>query len=136
MSWDSYIDSLIAHSRVGDTANIDKACIVGENAAWTSGTHPNAFNGSAAEIQKIFAEMKKDDKSGFGVTGITFGGVKYQFLRYDEDAVYGKKKNEGAITIQKCKQCCIVAHCPEGGQHGSCNLAVGKVADYLSSVGY
>ena len=45
MSWDSYIDNLIAQTK--DTSggtHCDKACIIGlDGAAWTSANHANAL---------------------------------------------------------------------------------------------
>ena len=140
MSWDDYITSLVGHSNAANCAHIDKACLIDVNsgAQWTTDGHPNAFHSSDAERSKLAAEMKKGDKSGLGATGIVLGGTKYQFLRYDEDAgaAYGKKKGEGAITVHKSKQVMIIAHCPEGGQHGICNNAVSKVIAYLAEAGY
>ena len=46
MSWDSYIDNLIAQTRrVDGVAHCDKACIIGLDGGgpWTSCTHPNAL---------------------------------------------------------------------------------------------
>ena len=46
MSWDSYIDNLIAQTKGADGAtHCDKACIIGLDggAPWTSALHPNAL---------------------------------------------------------------------------------------------
>ena len=46
MSWDSYIDNLIAQSKdASGTAHVDKGCIIGMDggAAWTTAGHPNAL---------------------------------------------------------------------------------------------
>jgi len=46
MSWDSYIDNLIAQSKDGGgQAHVDKVCIIGIDggAQWTSNTHANAL---------------------------------------------------------------------------------------------
>ena len=43
MSWDSYIDNLIGHSKDSSgSANADSACIIGLNGAkWTTDSHPH-----------------------------------------------------------------------------------------------
>ena len=46
MSWDSYIDNLIAQSKDSSgTAHCDKACIIGVEGGgpWTSAGHANAL---------------------------------------------------------------------------------------------
>ena len=46
MSWDAYIDNLIAQSKGADgSANVDRACIIGlqGGAPWTSAGHANAL---------------------------------------------------------------------------------------------
>lgn len=137
MSWDSYIDNVMGHATFGNVSHIDKAAVFGTDGnAWSSDAHANALKLSDTERKKIASELAREGNSDFGANGIIAGGVKYQFLRYDEGAVMGKKKGEGAITIQKSKTVILAAHCPEGGQQGNCNTAVSKVVDYLASVGY
>ena len=43
-------------------------------------------------------------------------GVKYQFLREQDDGkiVMAKKKGEGAITMQSTKTAVVIAHVEEG----------------------
>lgn len=46
MSWDSYIDNIIAQSKNScGMAHVDKACIIGLDggAFWNSPSHPNAL---------------------------------------------------------------------------------------------
>ena len=136
MSWDSYIDNVIGHAK---GQHIDRAIIFGQDGApWTSAGHANAVKAQGNELKVIADEMKKNQNHGFGATGIRVEGIKYQFLRHDPDhnIVYGKKKGEGAITVEATKAGCILAHCPEGMQHGICNSAVHTVAQYLVSLGY
>jgi profilin len=62
-------------------------------------------------------------------------GVKYQFLRVeDEKIVFGKKKDYGAITLQASKTAIVIGHCQEGCQQGNLNKGVGVIADYLESM--
>ena len=46
MSWDSYLDNLIAQTKdASGTAHADRACIIGLDggAKWTTDAHANAF---------------------------------------------------------------------------------------------
>ena len=46
MSWDSYLDNLIAQSKdAAGTAHVDRACIIGMDggAKWTTDGHASAF---------------------------------------------------------------------------------------------
>lgn len=46
MSWDSYLDNLVAQSKdAAGTAHVDRACIIGIDggAAWTTEGHANAL---------------------------------------------------------------------------------------------
>ncbi len=67
--------------------------------------------------------------------GVFAEGNKYNFLREEEKKiVYAKKKAMGAITLQASKTAIVIAHCPEGGQQGNTNKAVGVIAEYLESM--
>jgi len=140
--WDAYIDNLIGHSKdKSGFAHIDKACMVGKDggALWTSAAHASALKVSGEESARICTNLSAPDPAAnFGAQGVLVEGLKYQFLRYDLDAkcALGKKKENGAITAQSTKSAVIIAHCPEGGQHGLCNNAVAKVAEYLEGAGY
>ena len=68
--------------------------------------------------------------------GIHAEGMKYQFLRVEDDkVVFGKKKECGAITMQASKTAIVIAHTIEGSQQGNSNKGVGVIADYLESLG-
>jgi len=67
--------------------------------------------------------------------GVRAAGTKYQFLREeDKKLVLGKKKGEGAITMQASKTAIVIGHCPEGGQQGNLNKGVAVIAEYLESL--
>ena len=139
MSWDSYLDNLIAHSKdaTGST-HIDKCCIIGIDGGgkWTTDAHPNALKLDATEAANIAKCFKAKDFTVFQAGGIKAEGMKYQFLRSEDGKVaYGKKKGNGAITVQASKTALIVAHCPEGGQQGNTNKGVAAIAEYLESLG-
>ncbi|MDJ0619854.1 MAG: profilin [Calothrix sp. MO_192.B10] len=139
MSWDSYLDNLIAQTKDSSgAAHADKACIIGLDggAKWTTDGHSNALKLSGGEAVNIARCFKSKDFSQFMASGIVAEGVKYQFLREeDQKLVLGKKKDEGAITLQASKTAIVIAHCPEGGQQGNTNKGVAVIAEYLESMG-
>ncbi|XP_065060889.1 profilin-like [Rhopilema esculentum] len=135
MSWDSYIDSLIAFSRdLNGNSHIDKACIIGmDGGMWTTKSHQANLNLSQAECSTIARNMNAGEKGHNFYSGIRLEGLKYQYLKFDGDAklVIGRRIGSGAITIQCSRSAIVVAHCPEGAQHGQCNNGVAKIVDYL-----
>ena len=139
MSWDSYLDNLVAQSKDATGAtHIDKGCIIGLDggAKWTTDGHGCAFKIDPTEGANIAKCFKSKDFTAFMTSGIKAEGTKYQFLREEEKkVVYGKKKGFGAITIQASKTALVIAHCPEGGQQGNTNKGVAVIAEYLESLG-
>ncbi|XP_069135109.1 profilin-like [Argopecten irradians] len=139
MSWDSYLDNLVAQSKDSSgTAHADKACIIGLDGGgkWTTDSHSCAFKLDAGECAQIAKSFKAKDFSACQAGGITMEGVKYQFLREeDKKVVMAKKKDHGAVTCQASKTAIVIGHCPEGGQQGNTNKAVAVIADYLESLG-
>jgi len=139
MSWDSYIDNLVAQSKDSSgTTHVDKAVIFGIDggAAWTTAAHANALKISPTESANIARCFKAKDFSSFMSNGVTVDGLKYQFLREeDQKIVLAKKKGQGALTMQASKTAIVCAHCMEGGQQGNANKAAGVIADYLESLG-
>jgi profilin len=80
--------------------------------------------------------MKSKDFSSFQAGGIHCEGVKYQFLREEDGKiVFGKKKDEGALTMQSSKTAVVIGHTKEGGQQGNTNKGVAVIAEYLESLG-
>lgn len=137
-SWDSYLDNLCEQSKDSSRkSHCDKAAIISLDggASWISQGLPHGINLSPAEGMKIAIMMKTGDFSSAQANGIVLEGVKYQFLREDGKVAFAKKKDHGAITIQKSKSAVVIGHTAEGCQQGNTNKAVGVIADYLESVG-
>lgn len=134
MSWDSYIDNLIGHT----AGSCDKVCIIGlDGSPWTTSGHANSIKLSAEECTNIAKCFKSKDFSSLQASGVRAEGVKYQFLRSEDDKlVMAKKKDEGALTIQSSKTAIVLAHTKEGSQQGNTNKGVGIIAEYLESLGY
>ncbi|XP_041466392.1 profilin-like [Lytechinus variegatus] len=139
MSWDSYIDNLVAQTKdASGTTHCDKACIIGLDggAKWTSDTHGNAYKITPTEGANIAKCFKSQDFSPFMASGVFGEGVKYQFLREeDKKVVFAKKKDHGSITMQASKTAIVLGHCPEGCQQGNLNKGVAIIAEYLESLG-
>ena len=138
MSWDGYIDNLIAQTKdASGTAQCDRACIIGLDggALWTTSAGDNKLKLTGQEGPNIARCFKSKDFSSLRAGGIIVEGIKYQFLREeDRKVVYGKKKGAGAIAMQASKTAIVCGHCPEGGQHGNVNKGVGVIAEYLESM--
>ncbi|EDO34163.1 predicted protein [Nematostella vectensis] len=139
MSWDSYIDNLLAQAKdATGNCHADKACIIGLDggAPWTSAGHACAVKLQPEECTKIANCFKNKDFTSFMSSGIHAEGEKYQFLREEDGKlVLGKKKDHGAITIQASKTALVIGHTKEGGQQGNTNKAVAVIAEYLESLG-
>jgi len=137
MSWDSYIDNLIAQCKdPSGNAHCDQGVIIGLDggAPWTTASTPSGLSISAEEGAVIARCFKSKDFSPFMSNGVTVGGIKYQFLREeDQKVVLCKKKGSGALTLQASKQAIVIGHCPDGGQQGNTNKGVAIIADYLES---
>lgn len=132
MSWDSYIDNLIGHT----VDNCDKACIIGlDGSKWTTDAHAKSIKISGAEAATIGRVFQSGDFSPLQASGIMMEGLKYQFLRGEENLILGKKKDNGAITMQKTKTAIVIGHTKEGGAAGNTNKGVAVIADYLESLG-
>jgi profilin len=135
MSWDSYIDNTIAHSKLGEIAQIDKVAIIGQNGAlWTSHNHANSLKLGADEALVIGQAFANNDMSRPQSAGLMIEGKKYQFLRGDDEAMILKLKDNGSITCAASSTAVVVAHCIEGGQLGQVNIATNVISEYLKSL--
>ena len=132
MSWNDYIDNLIAQSKGSSgKANIDKACIIGlENGnMWTTQENPHVLRLTPDEGMIIAECFRKKDFTGFS-TDIRLENKGYIFLRdIDNKMVLARR-----ITMQASKSAVVIARTREGGQQGITNIAVAKIAYYLESV--
>ena len=140
MSWDSYIDNLIAQSKdASGNAHADMACIIGLDggAKWTSDQHPCALKLSQREAsviarcfkEKNFRPFMQDMESLVDVEG-----AAWIFLReIDSKIVYARASGQG-LTLQATKTAVVIAHTPGGAQQGNTNKAVGVIAEYLESL--
>ena len=138
MSWDSYIDNLIAQTRdTNGVAHCDKACIIGMNGSiWTTHGHPNAVKLQGSESLNIARCFKAKDFTSMIGHFVCLEGSQYFFMREEDGKiVYGKEKERGSYTLQASKTAIVIGHCPEGCQHGNLNKGVAVIAEYLESLG-
>jgi len=136
MSWDSYIDNLVAQTSVSGTAHADRACIIGlDGAPWTTAGHAMALKLQGREGFNIATCFKNKDFSSMESAGVFAEGVKYQFLREeDKKMVFAKRKDHGALTMQASKTAVVIGHTAEGCQQGNTNKGVALIAEYLESM--
>lgn len=136
MSWDDYIDNLIAQTKdVKGNVHCDKACIIGQDGSvWTTSAHPNALKLSGHEAINIGKCFKTKDFSMFEYGGVLCEGQQYFLLReVDGKIVYAKK--HGGLCLQASKTAVVIGHCPEDGTHfGNLNKGVAVIAEYLESL--
>ena len=138
MSWDSYIENLIAQSTDSyGNVHADIACIIGlDGSKWTTDDHPNAIKLSPGEACVIGRVFKEEDFTAFMVSLVQAEGVSYTFLReMDKKVVFAKCRGKGSLAFQRSKTAVIIGHTAEGSQQGTVNVAVGRIADYLESLG-
>lgn len=84
-------------------------------------------------IGRVF---KEEDFTAFMVSLVQAEGVSYTFLReMDKKVVFAKCRGKGSLTFQRSKTAVIIGHTAEGSQQGTVNVAVGRIADYLESLG-
>lgn len=132
MSWDSYIDNLIGHT----SGACDKAAIIGQDGSkWTTDGHSEVLKVAPSEASAIGKTVRSGDFTPFQTNGIMVAGVKYVFLRADDGVVLGKKKDQGAITLQASGTAVVIGHTKEGMSQGNTNKGVAAIAEYLMSMG-
>lgn len=94
------------------------------------------LNYKGKKVANIAQCFKAKDFTAFTSGGIHAEGVQYQFLREEDGKiVYGKKKGNGAITLQASKTAIVIGHCKEGDQQENLNKGVSVIAEYLESLG-
>jgi len=106
-----------------------------DGSKWTTDGHAKSLKITEQEIKTLANCVKSRDFSTLQANGVRVAGTKYQFLRSAEDAVYAKKKEEGAVTIMWSKTALVIGWCPEGMQQGFVNKGVAVISEYLTSLG-
>ena len=103
---------------------------------WTTDQHPNALKLTRNEAETISTRFKSNDFTQFTNEGVYAEGVRYMFLRADENVVTAKKKGYGALTLEASKKAIVIAHTAEGKSQHNTNRAVDELVRYLEGEGY
>lgn len=137
MSWDSYIDNLIAQTKdVHGVTHCDKACIIGlDGNPWTTTGHPNAVKLQHGEAQNIAHCFKTKDFTSFMANMVQLEGTSYTFIKEEDGKIVYTRRGQQGYTLQATKTAIVIAHCPESCQQGNTNKGVYAIAEYLESLG-
>ena len=139
VSWDSYIENLIAQSRdTSGNPHVDKVCIIGldTGAKWTTDSHARAFKIHPREAQTIASVFMKKDFSPFIDIGVSLDETNYKFIKEEDQRIVYARYDRSGVTMQCTKTAVVIAHTPEGCQQGCTNIAVNRVASWLEELGY
>ena len=132
----SFSDSEVDHLLELGGGHTDKGAIIGlDGSKWTTDGANINLKVSPAEAVVIGRAFESGDFTTLQSGGLKLEGLQYQFLRGDDDVVLAKKKDHGAITMQKTKKAIVIGHTKEGGSQGNTNKAVAIIAEYLESLG-
>ena len=128
MSWNSYIDNMMAYkcfTHVGLFGIDNGAC-------WAS---TPSFPIAANHVQVVVAGLKDTSK---GQAGISVGADKYMFVRGDTSAPASIlfKKGANSVYASKSGKCVIIGIHDASAKAETVSGAVGKMVDYLVSIGY
>ncbi|XP_033100972.1 profilin-1A-like [Anneissia japonica] len=154
MSWKKYVDKQLVGTR-----NVRKGAIFGlDGSTWAAS---KKFKVTSEEVKGLVQGFA--NPSGLHSTGVKLAGQKYTFLRSDGQMIYAKKGGDEGCCVAKTKQskkyqdgvyfntwsmyytftvylslflAIIVGVYTKGILPGQCNSTVGKLQDYLVSVGY
>ena len=124
MSWQAYVDTnLVASGMVTQAGIYD---LQGNPWAYTQSP---PFAAQVAEVAAISAHFADPNK--LAGTGAVIAGVKYMYVRGEENSeIYVKKGNTG-VCFYRCNTCIIVAYHDDKIQPGSCSSATAKLAEFL-----
>jgi len=126
MSWQAYIDTNLVGAGVVTAAGIYD--LQGNPWAYSGG-----FAAQVAEVAAVSAHFAAP--SGLAATGAVIAGIKYMFVRGEENAeIYAKKGNEG-VYFYRCNTCIIVAYHNDKIQPGACSAGTAKLGDFLKEQG-
>lgn len=128
MSWQQYVDANL----VG-TGQVTQAGIYDLQGNPWAYTQSPPFAAQVAEVAAVSAHFAAP--AGLAATGAVIAGVKYMFVRGEENAeIYVKKGNEG-VYFYRCNTCIIVAYHNDKIQPGTCSACTAKLGDFLKEQG-
>ena len=125
MSWNTYIDNLLAEK------TIQHAALIGlDGSVWAKSA---AFNVTPAELQTFASNFNRQEY--FQANGMTLAAIRYVFLSGAERVVRGKKDKSG-VHCFKTDKGIIIGVYAEPTTPPQAASAVEKVGEYLISTGY
>ena len=125
MSWQAYVDSNLVATGMVTAAGI-----------YDLQGNPWAYSaGFAAQVAEVAAVSAHFAPAGLAATGATVAGVKYMFVRGEENEVIQCKKGAEGVYFYRCNTCIIVAHHDDKVQPGNCLATVAKLGDFLKESG-
>mmetsp|Transcript_26322 Transcript_26322/g.82415 ORF Transcript_26322/g.82415 Transcript_26322/m.82415 type:complete len:128 (+) Transcript_26322:63-446(+) len=126
MSWQTYVETNLVGTGMVTSAGIYD--LQGNPWAYSAG-----FAAQVAEVAAVSGHFAAP--SGLAATGATVAGVKYMFVRGEENAeIYVKKGAEG-VVFYRCNTCIIVGYHNDKIQPGQCSTTVAKLGDFLKESG-
>jgi len=122
---------------MGHYNKIEQAGIFGHNGStWAQHKmeHTQQYYNEITDIIALFSSPEDAYSKGFSLNGNTFVLLRIE----DEKTILarGKAPNTCPLTIQKTNQALVIGIGEKEAQPGSLTVAVGKIADYIESVGY
>ena len=94
------------------------------------------------EAAKIAYAMRTGDFRDLRARGIVIQGVKYQFLRGENDweghgkVAIGMKKGFGGVILRSSMRAVVIGHVPVGRVMSVADRGLKNTVMYLASVGY
>ena len=99
----------------------------------SSSSPPLSQQAQVAEVAAVSAHFAAP--TGLAATGATIAGIKYMFVRGEENAEIYVKKGATGVCFCRCNTCIVVGMHDDKIQPGSCQMTVGKLADFLKESG-
>mmetsp|Transcript_7938 Transcript_7938/g.23919 ORF Transcript_7938/g.23919 Transcript_7938/m.23919 type:complete len:128 (+) Transcript_7938:51-434(+) len=126
MSWQTYVDTNLVGTGMVTAAGIYD--LQGNPWAYSAG-----FAAQVAEVAAVSGHFAAP--SGLAATGATVAGVKYMFVRGEENAEIYVKKGATGVVFYRCNTCIIVGYHNDKIQPGQCSTTVAKLGDFLKESG-
>ncbi len=128
MSWQAYVDTNL----VG-TGTVTQAGIYDLQGNPWAYTQSPPFAAQVAEIAAVSAHFAMP--AGLAATGAVIAGVKYMFVRGEENSEIYVKNGATGVTFYRCNTCIIVGYHDDKIQPGQCASTVCKLGDFLKEQG-
>jgi len=96
--------------------------------------HTQQYYTEITDLVSLFTDPSEGYSKGF-----TLNNNKFALLRVEDDKIIhgkGKAPHTFPVTIQKTNQAIVIGLGEKDAVAGQVSKAVGKIADYIESVGY